>query len=160
MDPFILQKLIPQLLMLWQHKECGPWFNIKMLSYPYRISHWGDKTILRPSYLHNEISYTGKKTSLYWIRAQDISIRGSDLVLPQYTIFSTRKITTLRLRQNGRHFINDIFKCIFLNENVWMLMKICLQIVLRCSIKNIAASFQIMAWHLPCNKPLSEPKMI
>ena len=32
---------------------------------------FGDKTILRPSYLHNGISYTGKMTSLYWIRAQD-----------------------------------------------------------------------------------------
>ena len=25
---------------------------------------------------------------------------------------------SLRPRQNGRHFANDIFKCIFLNENV------------------------------------------
>ena len=32
-------------------------------------SHCRDKTILRPSYLHNGISYTGKMTSLYWIRA-------------------------------------------------------------------------------------------
>ena len=47
----------------------GPWFNIKMLSYQYRKSHCGDKTILRPSYLHNGISYTGKMVSLYWIRA-------------------------------------------------------------------------------------------
>ena len=47
------------------------WFNIKMTSYQYRKSHCGDKTILRPSYLHNGISYTGKMTSLYWIRAQD-----------------------------------------------------------------------------------------
>ena len=45
------------------------WFNIKMSSYQYRKSHYGDKTILRPSYLHNGISYTGKTTSLYWIRA-------------------------------------------------------------------------------------------
>ena len=30
-------------------------------------SHCGDKTILRPSYLHNAISYTGKMRSLYWI---------------------------------------------------------------------------------------------
>ena len=44
------------------------WFNIKML-YQYRKSHCGDKTILRPSYLHNGISYTGKTASLYWIRA-------------------------------------------------------------------------------------------
>ena len=27
-------------------------------------------------------------------------------------------IITLRPRQNGRHFADDIFKCIFLNENV------------------------------------------
>ena len=38
-----------------------------MTSYQYRKSHCGDKTILRPSYLHNGISYTGKTTSLYWI---------------------------------------------------------------------------------------------
>ena len=47
----------------------GPRFNIRMTSYQYRKSHCGDKTILRPSYLHNGISYTGKTTSLYWIRA-------------------------------------------------------------------------------------------
>ena len=35
-----------------------------MTSYQYRKSHCGDKTILRPSYLHNRISYTGK-TTLY-----------------------------------------------------------------------------------------------
>ena len=34
----------------------GAWFNIKMLSYQYRKSHYGDKTILQPSYLHNGIS--------------------------------------------------------------------------------------------------------
>ena len=48
----------------------GPWFNIKMSSYQYRKSHCGCKTILWPSYLHNDISYTGKTTSLYWIRDQ------------------------------------------------------------------------------------------
>ena len=45
----------------------GGWFNIEMLSYQYRKSHCGDKTILRPSYIHNGTSYTGKTTSLYWI---------------------------------------------------------------------------------------------
>ena len=48
----------------------GPWFNIKMASFQHRKSHCGDKTILRPSYLHNGITYTGKTTSLYWIGAQ------------------------------------------------------------------------------------------
>ena len=48
----------------------GPWFKIKMSSYQYRKSHCGDKTVVRSSYLHNGISYTGKMSSLYWIRAQ------------------------------------------------------------------------------------------
>ena len=47
----------------------GGWINIKMPSYQSRKYHCGDKTILRPSYLHNGISYTGKTTSLYWIGA-------------------------------------------------------------------------------------------
>ena len=47
----------------------GPWFNIKIPSYQYRTSHCGGKTILRPSYLHNGMSYTGKMASLYWIGA-------------------------------------------------------------------------------------------
>ena len=48
----------------------GPWFNIKMPSYQYRKSHCGDKTVVR-SYLSPQyygISFTGKTTSLYWIR--------------------------------------------------------------------------------------------
>ena len=40
-----------------------------MSSYQYSKSHCGDKTVVRSSYLHNGISYTGKMTSLYWIRA-------------------------------------------------------------------------------------------
>ena len=50
----------------------GTRFNIKMLSYQYRKSHCGDKMVVRTSYLHNGISYTGKTTSLYWIRALPI----------------------------------------------------------------------------------------
>ena len=48
----------------------GPWFNIKMSSCQYKNSHCGDKMILRPSCLHNGISYTGKMTSFYWISPQ------------------------------------------------------------------------------------------
>ena len=54
-------------LMPWQDNEPGPRLNIKMSSYQYRKSHCGDKTVVRSSYLLNGISYTGKKTSLYWI---------------------------------------------------------------------------------------------
>ena len=49
----------------------GPRFNIKMLFYQNRKSHCGNKTVVRSSYLHNGISYTGKMSSLYWIGTQD-----------------------------------------------------------------------------------------
>ena len=52
----------------------GAWFNIKMSSYQYRKSHCGDKTVVRSSYLHNGISYTGKTSSLYWIGALGLGL--------------------------------------------------------------------------------------
>ena len=48
----------------------GGWLDTKVPSYQYRDFGCGDKAILRPFYLDNEISYTGKNTSLYWTRAQ------------------------------------------------------------------------------------------
>ena len=50
-------------------RRSGPRFNINMTSYQCRKSHCGDKMILRPSYLHNGLSYINKMISLYWIRA-------------------------------------------------------------------------------------------
>ena len=53
----------------------------------------------------------------------------------------------LRARQNGHHFPDDIFKCIFLNENVWILVKISLKFVPKGPINNIPALVQIMTSH-------------
>ena len=69
-------------------------------------------------------------------------------------------IYTLRPRQNGRHFADDIFKRIFLNENIWIPIKISLKFVPKGSINNIPALVQIMAWRRPGDKPLSEPMMV
>ena len=52
--------------------KTGPRFNIKMSSYQYRKSDCGDKTVVRSSYLHNGISYTGKMASLYWFSPLNI----------------------------------------------------------------------------------------
>ena len=70
------------------------------------------------------------------------------------------EINTLRPRQNGRRFADDILKCIFLNENAWILLKISLKFVPKVRINNIPALVQIMAWRRPGDKPLSEPKMV
>ena len=53
---------------------------------------------------------------------------------------------TMRLRQNDHHFANDLFKCIFLNENVWFPIKMSLKFVPKGRINNIPALVQIMAW--------------
>ena len=76
--------------------------------------------------------------------------------MPVYLITS---VNTLRPRQNGRHFPDDIFKCIFLKENVLISIKISLKFVPKGPINNIPASVQIMAWRRPGDKPLSEPVM-
>ena len=55
-------------------------------------------------------------------------------------------INTLRPRQNDCYFADNIFKFIFLNENVWILIKISLKFVPKGSINNIPTLVQIMAW--------------
>ena len=67
-------------------------------------------------------------------------------------------LNTLMLRQNGCHFADDILT--FLNENVWIPIKISLKFVPKCTINNIPALVQIMAWHRPGAKPLSEPMIV
>ena len=67
---------------------------------------------------------------------------------------------TLRPRQNGRHFADDIFKYIFLNENVWIIIKISLKFVPKGPINNIPELVQIMAWRQLGDKPLSEPVVV
>ena len=71
-----------------------------------------------------------------------------------------RIIDTLRLRQHGRHLTDNIFKCIFLNGNVWISLKISLKFVPKVWINNIPAFVQIMAWRRPDDKPLSEAMMV
>ena len=70
-----------------------------------------------------------------------------------------RVLNTLRPRQNGRHFPDDIFKCIFFNANIWISLKISLKFVPEFCINNIAALVQIMAWRQISNKSISEPKV-
>ena len=68
---------------------------------------------------------------------------------------TTKHIETLR--PIGRHFVDDIFKCIFLNENIKILINISLEFILKSQINNTPSLVQIMAWRWPGNKPLHEP---
>ena len=75
-------------------------------------------------------------------------------------MLNTAMLNTLRSRQNGRHFADDIFKRIFLNGNVWISINISLRFVPRGPINNIPALVQIMVWRRSGDKPLSETMVI
>ena len=67
---------------------------------------------------------------------------------------------TLRPRRGWRHFADDSFRYIFLNENIWILIKLSLKSIAKGPINNIPALVQIMAWRRPGDKPLSEAMMV
>ena len=95
----------------------GPWLNLNMSSYQYRKSHCGDKTVVRPSYLHNGISYTGKMASFIesaprcW---QDLAMKKQITLIQSWTASPLMKalaqcwhksgLTTILV---GRHLTNS-----------------------------------------------------
>ena len=69
-------------------------------------------------------------------------------------------VNILRTRQNGCHFADDTFNRIFVNDNIWILIKISLKCIPKGPINNIPTLVQIMAWRRPGDKPLSELMMV
>ena len=61
-------------------------------------------------------------------------------------------LTHLPLNKMAANLADDIFKCIFLNKNVWISLKF----APRVRINNIPTLVQIMAWRRIGDKPLSE----
>ena len=61
-------------------------------------------------------------------------------------------LNTLRPRQNCHHLAEDIFKCIFLNQNDAIE-------ITKVPIENKPTMVQIMAWRHPGDRPSSEAKM-
>ena len=97
----------------------------------------------------NQTSLLSKLFAVKWYTVYTIEyVHG--LGVPCFVV-----VNTLRPIQNGRHFPN-IFKCIFLNENVWILIIISMKLVPKVRITNIPALVQIMAWRRLGDKPLSE----
>ena len=90
-------------------------------------------------------------------RRNKVNIMASDDLVPSSCKVN---LNTLRPRNNGRHFADDIFRCILLNEHVWITIKNSLKFVPKGPINNIPALVQIMAWCRPGDKPLSEPMLV
>ena len=69
-------------------------------------------------------------------------------------------LNVLRPRQDSYQFPGNICKCIFLNENILILIEISLKLDHKGPINNIPVMVQIMAWHWPGDKPSSELMLV
>ena len=120
--------------------------------------------------IHNQCICYGKSISM-WVPVLADGTDGDDrgyqgiLVFPyglegQYFLWNifTWPIDTLRLRQTGHHFAVNIFKFIFLNENICILIKVSLEFVPK-GVINKPALFQVMAWYWWGDNSLLEPTM-
>ena len=72
-------------------------------------------------------------TILCWINPSSVMSNQKQNVSFNWFQMLTKAIlfNTLRSKQNGRHFPDDMFKCIFLHETVWISIKISLGLSLR-----------------------------
>ena len=97
-----------------------------------------------------------KTKALYGSKGTELAVR-EDMVGDNT---KTRQLTHWSRNKIGRHFADDIFKRIFLNENIWIPIKISLKMVPKGSFNNIPALVQIMAWRRAGDKPLSELMLV
>ena len=85
----------------------------------------------------------------------------SSLVATKAAVIATSSwfsvFNTLKPRQNGRNFADDVFKCIFLSGNLWISIKISRNFVPWGAINNNPEIVQRMAWRQSGDKPLFEP---
>ena len=75
------------------------------------------------------------------------------IIVPAHIINSSPSV------QNGRHFADDLFGCILVNEKFCILIKISLKFVPEGTTDNNPALVYIMALCRIGNKPLSEPTL-
>ena len=95
-------------------------------------------------------------------RLRQASITGWHFISQQQMRENEMKtgFNTFRPRQNVRHFADDSYKGIILNENIWMPIKISLKFVPKGPINDIPVLVQVMACHLAGAKPLSETILV
>ena len=104
---------------------------------------------ISPSNIQSLLCSNTIKLSLFLVSCENV-----------YWMDYINTFNTLGPRPNGCHFPDGIFKCISVNENVWISLKISLKFVPKVQIDNIPALIQTMAWRRPGDKPLSESMMV
>ena len=103
--------------------------------------------------------YSLRNWLIYCASRVDISTSRVLVMNTQLKITHTQ-LNTSRPIQNGRHFPDDTFKCLFLNGNIWINIDIPMYFVPKGQINNIPALFQMMAWRRLDDKRLSEPMLV
>ena len=73
---------------------------------------------------------------------------------------NTLLCNTSRQRENCQHFADNIFKCVSMNENLWVLDKFSLKYIPWGLVDNMAALVQIIAWHQSGDRQLSAVMMV
>ena len=73
--------------------------------------------------------------------------------------FLQTRLTHLPRGQNGHHFSDDIFICIFKNEKFAISIQISLMFISMGPFDNKSAFVQVMAWHQTGDKPLPKPML-
>ena len=134
-------------------------FHAQMASNAENVSNW---------WRHHEcnngnINTMHFKAACLFCLCSDTSVSASDNNV--YTLNYKRgpsesRFSTLRPKQHGCNFADDIFKRIFLNENVWMAIEISLNFIPKGPINYNPALAQIVVLCRPDDKPLSEIMMV
>ena len=75
--------------------------------------------------------------------------------LSPYGVASPQWVNSSPPGQNGWHIADDTFKCIFVNENFCILIRISV----KGPIANKPALVQVMSWRRTGDRPLSEPML-
>ena len=148
-------------IMAWRRSGDKPLSETMMVSLPTHIC------VTRPQWVNSSPAVGAKgrwDKKIY--RLAKFRPYASNAKLCVFYVVTPPQITadcyfnSLRPRPNRRHFADDIFKCIFENENEWISPSISLKFVPKVRINNIPALVQIMAWRRSGDKPLSEPMMV
>ena len=103
------------------HYRC---FGNQETNWPGTVRRWTKWSALLSLPYKTQLQLDSKNHATNLTRANFIKLNGDAM--------NSTRFNTFRSRQNGRYFTDDIFKCIFLNENVWN----CIEISLKCVPKH------------------------
>ena len=102
--------------------------------------------IVRPGDFRHQVDMVELHKALWISGSEPVALIWH--MLPASSLQS-RLVNTLRPRQHGHHFPDNICKCIFFNEKYKFAINISLKFVPRGPVNNIPALVQVMAWRRP-----------